>query len=91
MTEGICSEQGKYIRALLTSPIGMIFSFSPFLSLFFSAKRSKASFISFSSAAVMLFSFASLDCFCFGAEAPAGEAARRLAGWEISDDFLLGF
>lgn len=72
---------GKYIMALRTSPIGRTFSFSPFLPLFFSAKSPKASFISVSSSLVILFSLASLDCLCFGADA-AGEAARRLAGYE---------
>lgn len=69
------SEGGaKYIIARLTSPIGITPSFSPFFS---SAKRAKASLISFSSSLVMLCSFASLDCRAFGA---AASAARRLAG-----------
>ena len=73
------TKEGKYIIALRKSPIGRTFSFSPFLSLFFSAKSSNASFISFSSSLVILFSLASLDCLCLGADA-AGEPARRFAG-----------
>jgi hypothetical protein len=68
-------EEAKYIIARLTSPIGITPSFSPFFS---SAKRAKASLISFSSSLVMLCSFASLDCRAFGV---AASAARRLAGW----------
>lgn len=64
--------------ALLTSPIGITPSFSPCFSIENSAK---ASFISFSSAPVMLCSLASLDCRAFGAEASA-TWARRLAGFK---------
>ena len=65
--------------ALRTSSMGRTFSFSPFLSLFFTAKRSKASLISISSSLVILCSFANVDLFFLGAEG-AGEPARRFAG-----------
>lgn len=68
----------KYIIALRTSPVGITPSFSP---LFSTENSAKASLISFSSAPVILCSFASFDCRTLGAEASAGAGARRLAGW----------
>jgi hypothetical protein len=69
---------GTHIIALLTSPIGITPSFSPLLG---SENRVKASLISFSSAPVMLCSFASLDCRALGAEeASACDVAPRFAG-----------
>lgn len=67
---------GLYIIALRTSPVLITPSFSPF---FFSEKREKASRISFSSAPVMLCSFASLDCRTLGV-AGSPVAARLLGG-----------
>ncbi len=74
---GIKSEWEKYIKALLTSPMGITPSFSPFFSVENSAN---ASLISFSSALVMLCSFASLDCRALEVAASAGAPARRFAG-----------
>ena len=68
-----------YIMARRTSPMGMMLSFSTFLSL---VKSPKASRISFSSALVMLCSFASLESRPLEAvAASAGAVLRRLAGY----------
>lgn len=89
----ISEGRGKYIIALRTSPVGIIPSFSPF---FFSENREKASRISFSSAPVMLCSFASLDCRTLGVLASPA-AARRLGGYyfvrgrTVGGDFILPY
>ena len=71
--------EGAHIIARRTSLMGITPSFSPF---FFCEKSAKASLISFSSAAVMLCSFASLDCRALGSGADAAAGARRLGGYK---------
>jgi hypothetical protein len=66
--------------ASLTLSIGITPSFSPF---FFIEKSEKASRTSSSSRAVMLCSFASLDCRCLGGAEGSASLRRRLGGCEI--------
>lgn len=63
-----------YINALLTSPMAITPSFSPSI---FCENNENASFISVSSAAVILCSLASLD----RGPAAGAEVSLRLAGW----------
>lgn len=75
-------ERAAYTSALRTSSRGMTPSFSSGKASFAAANSWKTSFISFSSSAVMLFSFASLDARprFGGAEVLAG-APRLLGGY----------
>ena len=84
-TRGAIAEGGKrevYIIALLTSPIGITPSFSPFFSC---EKSLKASLISFSSSPVILCSFARADRRALEV-ASTGAAARGLAGYNVESD-----
>ena len=85
---------GAYMRARRTSAMGMTPSFSPWRG---SAKREKASRISDSSCAVMLFSLASLEGRAVAgsleavaaADAP-GAGGRRRGGWRVRFGWVEG-
>ena len=82
-----------YTIALRTSSRGMTPSFSPGKSSFASANNWKTSFISFSSSAVMSFSFASLERVRLGAAAVVVEelaGAPRLLGGCLGRLSVLG-
>ena len=73
---------GSYIIARRTSPIGITPSFSPSMG---SENSPKASLISASSSAEMLFSLASLDSRGLGALESLAATLRRFAGYKIED------